>query len=429
MIGLRFKPSALRGIIATWVTIAGCTPSEPATGTSCDAKLCEDGNPCTQDGCRAEQQCSHEPLTGPACADASACLYAGGCQAGTCTGLPSNCDDLLACTVDSCGSQGCVHSPGPASLCDDGNGCTTDMCATATGCMHGAAIGACSDANACTFSDQCEAGVCKAGAPTAACNDGDPCTLDTCAPATGACTAVPTGGACDDGNPCTFADSCATGACVGALDCGCAVAAGLPVPATEDCATAGDDNCNGKVNEAEVCGATQYKFSEKPQCGAACYFDEGHNVAVNGPTKAGDPAGYDMWATGQLVDGVRGVDDWAADLGKGTAYEWVGWSSLKPVVTMVTIKPRLIAVVRLGLNNHLLGSVSQPPQVQVRLSLDGVQWTLPLTFKLSDGSLPAIAPGKRGDVALQVPQQVARFVEIAFATPGSWTFVDEIAFD
>ena len=43
-----------------------------------------------------------------------------------------NCDDGNPCTMDLCGTNGCVHVP---VNCDDGNPCTIDSCG-ANGCVH-----------------------------------------------------------------------------------------------------------------------------------------------------------------------------------------------------------------------------------------------------------------------------------------------------
>ena len=53
-----------------------------------------------------------------------------------CVTVPVNCDDGVACTIDSCdaGLDKCVHKPNHA-LCDDGNPRTIDKC-TLTGCTH-----------------------------------------------------------------------------------------------------------------------------------------------------------------------------------------------------------------------------------------------------------------------------------------------------
>lgn len=406
-----------------------CQPTEPEVGSACDKLLCVDSDPCTRDECSPGGACVHEPATGPLCIDGAKCLYSATCQAGVCSGTPANCNDNVACTADSCGPSGCLNVPGAPASCDDANVCTADSCATPNGCIHQPLPGPCSDGNLCTGPDSCSGGICAAGPATPTCDDGDPCTADTCAPSLGKCQFAALSGPCDDGNPCTWGDTCATGKCTAPVNCACAAAAGLPVTASEDCASPDDDNCDGKVNESSSCGAPLYRFSEAPQCGGACYFDEPHNAAVLGPEKANDPSGFLLWASGQLVDGVRGIDEWGADLGQGYAYEWVGWSSQNPVITVQFAVPRKLGLVRLGLSNGKVGSVSQPPQVTVRLSLDGQTWGSPQVFSLGAGTLPVIAEGKRADVTLALPLQVAKYVEIAFATPGSWTFVDELEFD
>jgi len=48
----------------------------------------------------------------------------------------ADCDDKIACTVDSCGgADGCKNEPND-SLCDDGDDCTLDYCDTTRGCVH-----------------------------------------------------------------------------------------------------------------------------------------------------------------------------------------------------------------------------------------------------------------------------------------------------
>lgn len=414
---------------ASCVWNLGCQPSDTDMGSTCDKLLCADSNPCTTDRCGPTGACVHDPATGPACSDGAKCLTAGICQAGVCTGPANSCNDSIACTVDSCGPTGCLSTPGAPSTCDDGNGCTSDLCVAQNGCVYQPLAGVCNDGSLCTGPDSCNGGGCAAGPATAICDDGDPCTSDTCIPAQGNCQFAPRTGPCDDGKPCTLGDSCLSGSCTAPTNCACAQAAGLAVSATENCATPDDDNCNGKVNEASACGQPTYRFSEAPQCGGTCYYDELHNIAVQGPTKAEDASGFLQWASGQLVDGKRGSDDWSADLGSGSAYEWVGWSSSGPIVTVQFAAPRKLDLVRLGLCNGNIGAVDQPPQVSVRFSLDGQTWSPPQVFSLDAATMPAIPKGKRGDVALVVPLQVAKFVEIGFATPGSWTFVDELEFD
>ena len=103
--------------------------------------VCDDGNPCTTDGCNA----------------------ATGACTSTATPDGGACDDGVACAVnDVCIGGVCAGTP---NTCDDANDCTTDACVPATGaCTHTPASGPCSDSNACTAGDTCSNGKCVVGA-------------------------------------------------------------------------------------------------------------------------------------------------------------------------------------------------------------------------------------------------------------------------
>ncbi len=153
---------------------SGCVPGTPLD--------CNDGNPCTDDGCDAITGCYHTNNTN-ACSDGSACTENDTCSGGVCAGTPVNCDDSDACTADACDPQtGCTHT---AIVCNDGDPCTTDTCDPQTGCVY----------------------------TPVTCDDSDPCTTDSCNPQTGQCEHTPVN--CDDSNACTT-DSCdqQTGQCV-----------------------------------------------------------------------------------------------------------------------------------------------------------------------------------------------------------------------
>ena len=446
----------------------------------CGLVSCDDGDPCTADKCTAEG-CTHTFITGP-CNDDSVCTTADYCGNEGCTGTPLDCDDHIACTLDSCDEiMGCRHLAGDSARCDDANPCTDDVCDVVTGCQHPANAAPCDDGNACTVGDTCGAGICLTGNSPLWCNDGnlctddvcrstsgcqhivntapcdddnpctlgdgcgggtclagelgvfcddnDPCTTDACNPGTGHCGHVTNMAPCDDGNPCSHGDRCGYSGCVGRLDCACALAANLPLPATEDCDTPDDDNCDGKINESSVCGAPVYKFNATPECGLVCYYDETHNIAVNGQSQAANPAGFDVYAGGQLFDGKRGGDNWLLDTGAGPAQEWVAWSTPQPAITVQFPKPRHVTVLHLGVNNWQGGDVFQPPEIYLRSSVDGKVWSNALVFTVADATEPAIPAGKRGDVKLTFAEREAQFFAITFVSPGSWTFVDELDFD
>ncbi|MSP91526.1 MAG: hypothetical protein EXR79_06955 [Myxococcales bacterium] len=237
-----------------------CTVGDGCKQGACGGvpKACGDQNPCTQDGCVAEAGCVTLELQGAACDNGSACTKDDTCLNALCTGTPKVCDDANPCTED-----GCIAATGQCkstwlsdgALCpDDGVPCTLDKCVggkcdhkevgsghclIAGACLSGGAIHPadpclgclplasqtgwskrtglpCNDGNACTAGDTCyDSGACS-GAPLS-CDDGNPCTADGCNAQGGAapCLHQPTPGVCSDGSTCTAQDACAQGVCTG----------------------------------------------------------------------------------------------------------------------------------------------------------------------------------------------------------------------
>ena len=216
---------------------------------------CDDGNPCTDDVCHPATGCANEPNAGR-CDDGSECTTFDTCADGVCEGGPPlDCDDGNPCSDDGCDNEtgcfqrfntnpcddgdpcteldecrdgACVGS-GPR-VCDDGNPCTDDACDPATGCASAPNTAPCDDGDACTTGDGCVAGACASGPPLS-CYDANPCTDDACDPATG-CTFPPNLAPCDDGDPCTTTDICAEGVCQGG-----------PPPDCDDGDACTDDAC------------------------------------------------------------------------------------------------------------------------------------------------------------------------------------------
>jgi hypothetical protein len=102
----------------------------------------------------------------------------------------------------------------PGSACEDGNLCTTgDACLGVT-CKAGATVD-CNDGIACTLDSCAPDGTCIHVADNDACEDGNPCTSNACDSNDG-CYELPlTELPCSDGDPCTLADVCQDGICVG----------------------------------------------------------------------------------------------------------------------------------------------------------------------------------------------------------------------
>ena len=421
----------------------------PGAATSCD-----DGNPCTTDSCDAKQGCSHGSNSAP-------------------------CDDGSVCTVgDQC--QGGVCKPGAKQPCNDGNACTDDTCDAKAGCLSKANSSACDDGNPCTAGDACAQGSCSG--LVVDCDDKDACTVDLCDPnsksagpsacnhlappgvtsCNGSCVQTSNdpkncggcGKVCDPGALCQ-ASTCVpivcvpngtapcysgpsatlgVGACTaGQKTCNSTGTAWLPgckgevLPASaEDCNTQADDDCDGKANPASICGPAEYIFGQAPDCGSYCYYDEPHNVLVSG-NKA-DNTKVGTYAVGQLVDGVKGHDGWSDDLGKGPAYEWVGFVQGKPVLTFRLPKVTELAKIVIGLNNQVYGGVNQPSVIEVETSVDGSTWSAKTAFSQGDGSMAKIPSGKRADITLDLGKTSCRYIRLSI-TRVSWVFIDEVAFE
>jgi hypothetical protein len=208
---------------------------------------------------------------GDPCNGSETCGGDKGCQAG----LPLNCGDGNACTVDSCvEGAGCAHQAVPGctpcdtpSDCNDGNACTTESCDAGVcgstqilGCTPCDDVSDCSDGNACT-TESCDAGVCgNTQVPgcvpcddVSDCNDGNACTTESCDAGVCGNTQVP---GCV---PCTTAEECGDGSGCTTDTCDAGVCAHQSIPGCVSCATVTDcadgNPCSDDTCSAEgVCG-------------------------------------------------------------------------------------------------------------------------------------------------------------------------------
>ncbi len=222
--------------------------AEPDIGVDADGAIIGGGLGAT---CMTDDDCGEVPV--------KACwqlLCEPGSKTCTLAPLPGNppCDDDNVCTtLDTCGGGTCI---GKAVVCADGNACTLDSCGV-DGCVFQLKlIGSACAGGVCVAGGTCKAvGNCKTD--PLACNDDDECSLDYCV-GSGTCSyqALMDNSPCDDGNACTPAshDKCFGGSCTNPKNiCGCAQDA--------DCILFDDgDLCNGGV----ACVATPTGKQCKP---------------------------------------------------------------------------------------------------------------------------------------------------------------------
>ncbi|NMB74827.1 MAG: hypothetical protein GYA21_06820 [Myxococcales bacterium] len=119
------------------------------------------------------------------------------CQNFVCLETPPDCDDQVACTVDSCNEEldRCDHLPDDDS-CDDHDVCTgSETCDPVSGCRPGTPL-SCDDGVFCNGVEGCDpvAGCVDEEDPD--CDDGVPCTADSCDPVADECRHQPNAGGC-----------------------------------------------------------------------------------------------------------------------------------------------------------------------------------------------------------------------------------------
>ncbi len=214
-------------------------------------------NPCEAYLC-VDEFCVLSALEdGIACDDGSACSVGEVCTGGVCGGATEiDCDDGNPCTNDGCAQDSGCNYEANSQVCDDGDPCTDgDMCSGGfcvgnaganCGCISNDDCAEFEDGNACNGVFSCTFGECTVDPFTIVdCGaNADPCLVNECVPETGACTAkaAAPGTSCDDGDPCTGDDICAGGSCSGSElpDCAC--------QQDSDCAFLEDGNfCNGTL--------------------------------------------------------------------------------------------------------------------------------------------------------------------------------------
>lgn len=209
--GVPSRSGASRVLLFAIALGLGCTGPSVSTdgGQPCNFDSdCDDGLACTVDSCGVSGLCRHDGID-ERCDPGMVCETGRGCVSTASCASDDDCDDAIACTTDSCGVGGvCNHTP-IDERCGDGETCDRSM-----GCVGP------------------PAGECESDAD---CDDSVDCTRDTCA-ADRTCTHLALDELCDSaaGERCS-----ATAGCF------------VPMPCTTHADCQDGDFCNG----AEICTA------------------------------------------------------------------------------------------------------------------------------------------------------------------------------
>jgi hypothetical protein len=190
---------------ARWTT---CAPA--ASARVRHLAICNDGNPCTTDGCEPTSTggCFVVPNDAASCSDGDACTLGDHCVAGTCVkgSTPLSCDDDQVCTGDQCvtAMNGCFYIdletpvptvkraptatsagtapaiPGRRRRATIRMSAPDDSCVDAPRGMrvHPRQHESCSDNDNCTEPDHCQNGSCTG--TDVDCVDNNDCTIDHC---------------------------------------------------------------------------------------------------------------------------------------------------------------------------------------------------------------------------------------------------------
>lgn len=156
--------------------------------------------------------------------------------------------------------------------------------------------------------------------------------------------------------------------------------------------------------------------------GAQTITPSGYTISGSTPPQGTANGGtYNYFDDGgtQLTDGIRGVNDWTADLGHGNAQEWVAWLTTDPSITFTFSSTVSIQSVKLGLARaELNGGIYLPSSVTI-----GSQ-----TFSLTGNEF---ADTTRFDMLFTLSTPFvgnALTLTLSDTNTSRWIFLDEVQF-
>lgn len=235
-----------------------CDGTGTCAGGAKDCSAFED--PCNDALCTAGT-CIQQPKDGATCDDGEACTTTDACTpSGVCAGdwdegnatctcaADVNCDDGLACTLNTCSNEGECIVTIKENFCLLEGACFTALASR--------------DGNACQV---CRPEISKTTWQSLVCDDQNQCTDDSCHPSFGCITSNDDTNACNDGSDCTQDDHCLEGTCVGQCDC----------VEDADCNQADAPACNKLVCQSFKCVPVADATIDGTTCDDGAFCTEG----------------------------------------------------------------------------------------------------------------------------------------------------------
>ncbi len=119
----------------------------------------------------------------------------------------------------------------------------------------------------------------------------------------------------------------------------------------------------------------------------------------------------------QLTDGKKGSDDILTDLGRGTAYEWIGWTDLTEPITLTFTLPSgsKVSAVEIGLNHRDGLGIFVPSEV----TINGIRF---------EPEADAVLNNQRLDLTFTGPFDGPVMTLVLNHRGRGWILLDEVSF-
>jgi hypothetical protein len=125
---------------------------------------------------------------------------------------------------------------------------------------------------------------------------------------------------------------------------------------------------------------------------------------------------------GKLTDGKTGVNDWTADLGNGPSFEWVGWLSIDPTITIQLAQTYRLDTLRIHANDSSIGGVKRFIWANVAFSENGNVFSHPVSDNISHPN--RFDPDPDGFFSIPLEGRAARAIKVRLSEWGPYWTLD-----